>query len=122
MRSATDRLPLIRTLLISCVTSGELYTGSMTTACLGAGPLRGISALLLLRAVAAAGLLAVADTPGVQRAANYLVANGGPVLHTTAADEHDRVLLEVVTNARDVCGDLDATAQLDTRHLPQSRV
>src|SRR5690349_1981855 len=94
----------------------------MTTACFGAGPLRGISALLLLRAVSAAGLLAVADTLGVQRAADDLVANAGQVLHTTATDQNDRVLLEVVTNPGDVGGDLDATAQLDTRHLPQSRV
>src|ERR671911_27584 len=77
----------------------------------GAGPLRGISALLLLRAVTAASLLAVLHALGVERAADDLVAHTGEVLHTTAADEHDRVLLEVVPHAGDVGGDLDAAGE-----------
>src|SRR3954453_10282512 len=117
MRSASWRLPPIRILLISCVTSGELYTGSATRGWRGAGPLRGMSALLLLRAVAAARLLAVADGLRVQRAADDLVADARQVLHTTAAHQHDRVLLQVVTLARDVRGDLDLAGQADARHL-----
>src|SRR5690349_23843989 len=107
MRSARDRLPCVRILLISCVTSGELYTGSETSGRRGAGPLRGMSALLLLRAVSAASLLAVADTLGVERSADDLVADAGQVLHPAAAHEHHRVLLQVVADARDVRGDLD---------------
>src|SRR4051794_41843391 len=82
----------------------------MMTGCFGAGPLRGIAdlTLLALRAVAAAGLLAAADTLGVERAADDLVADAGQVLHPAAADEHDRVLLQVVTDARDVGRHLDA--------------
>src|SRR3712207_8369786 len=57
------------------------------------------SALLLLRAVAAASLLAVADTLGVQRATDDLVADAGEVLHAAAAHEHHRVLLQVVADA-----------------------
>src|SRR6266568_5037626 len=72
MRSATERLPSLSTLLTSWVTSGEPYTGSEINGRFGAGPLRGISALLLLRAVAAAGLLAVLDALGVQRTADDL--------------------------------------------------
>src|SRR3954451_18810592 len=89
---------------------------------LGAGPLRGISALLLLRAVTAAGLLAVLDTLGVERAADDLVADTGKVLHPAAADEHDGVLLEVVADARDVGRDLDATAQAHAGDLAEGGV
>ncbi|SHU36887.1 Uncharacterised protein [Mycobacteroides abscessus subsp. abscessus] len=43
MRSAMDFLPSSSTLLTSCVTSCEPYTGSLTRGREGAGPLRGIS-------------------------------------------------------------------------------
>src|ERR1700754_4520068 len=88
----------------------------------GAGPLRGISALLLLGAVAATGLLAVLHTLGVERAADDLVADTGKVLPPAAADEHDRVLLEVVAHARDVRRDLDAAGQAHAGDLAQSGV
>src|SRR5580704_11308764 len=122
MRSASERLPLTSTLFTSAVTSGEPYTGSVTSGRFVAGPLRGMSALLLLRAVAAARLLAVAHALGVQRAADDLVADTGQVTDTTAADQHDRVLLQVVTDTGDVGRDLDVTGQPDAGHLAQSRV
>src|ERR1044071_1901637 len=89
---------------------------------LGAGPLRGISALLLLRAVTAAGLLAVLHALGVERAADDLVADTGEVLHPAAADEHDRVLLEVVAHAGDVRRDLDAARQAHAGDLAEGGV
>src|SRR5688572_30513986 len=104
MLSASWRLPCMRSLLISCVTSGELNTGSAVNGRRGAGPLRGMSALLLLRAVAAAGLLAVADALGVQRTTDDLVTDAGEVLHPAAAHQHDRVFLKIVTHAGDVRG------------------
>src|SRR3954469_17177618 len=88
----------------------------------GAGPLRGMSALLLLGAVAAAGLLAVLDALGVERPADDLVADAGEVLHPAAADEHDRVLLEVVAHARDVRRDLDAARQAHAGDLAEGGV
>src|SRR6478609_4570857 len=88
----------------------------------GAGPLRGISALLLLGAVAAASLLTVLDALGVEGAADDLVADTGKVLHPAAANEHDRVLLKVVTDARDVRRDLDAAAQAHTGDLAEGGV
>src|SRR6478609_9819327 len=94
----------------------------MMTGRAGAGPLRGISALLLLGAVAAAGLLAVLDALGVQRAADDLVADARQVLHPAATDQHDRVLLQVVPDTRDVGRDLDARGELDPRDLAQRRV
>src|SRR5207248_11061128 len=103
-------------------TSGELYTGSAISGRCGAGPLRGMSALLLLRAVAAARLLAVAHTLGVQRATDDLVPDAREVLHPASADQHDRVLLQVVPDTGDVRGDLDLAGQPDARHLSQRRV
>src|SRR6187431_1191766 len=88
----------------------------------GAGPLRGISALLLLGAVAAASLLTVLDALGVEGAADDLVADTGKVLHPAAANEHDRVLLEVVADTRDVSGDLDAARQAHAGNLAEGGV
>src|SRR6185437_15866560 len=79
-------------------------------------------ALLLLRAVAATRLLATPDTLGVQRAADDLVADTGQVFHTTTPHQHDRVLLQVVSDAGDVGGDLDAAGQPDPGDLAQRRV
>src|SRR4029450_7810098 len=81
-----------------------------------------MSALLLLRAVTAAGLLAVADTLGVQRTADDLVANAREVLHPAATDQHDRVLLQVVADTRDVRGHLDLAAELHPSDLAQRGV
>src|SRR5690349_4227039 len=122
MRSAVDLLPSTSTLLISWVTSGEPETGSDTSGRLGAGPLRGILLLLHLCAVAAASLLTVLNTLGIEGTADDLVADTGEVLHTTTTDEHNGVLLEVVANTGDVSGNFDATVEAHTRDLTQSRV
>src|ERR1700760_2333608 len=81
-----------------------------------------MSALLLLRSVTAASLLAVADALGVQGTADDLVTDARQVTHPAAAHEHDRVLLQVVADTRDVRGDLDLAGQPDTGDLAQSRV
>src|SRR3984885_10069489 len=81
-----------------------------------------MSALLLLRAVAAACLLPVADSLGVQGAADDLVADTRQVTDTAAADEHDRVLLEVVADTGDVGGHLDLAGEPDPGDLPERRV
>src|SRR2546430_708344 len=81
-----------------------------------------MSALLLLRAVAAARLLAVAHALGVEGTADDLVADSGQVPHPAAAHQHDRVLLQVVPDARDVRGDLDLAGEPDSRHLAQGGV
>src|SRR4051812_1727515 len=109
------------TLLMTCWTRRERWTGSGSTGRIWAAARRGIS-LLLLDAVLGAGLLAVADAGGVERPADDLVADARQVLDAAAADEHDRVLLKVVALARDVDGDLDATRDADAGHLAQRRV
>src|SRR5580765_7845639 len=121
MRWATCFLPSLSTLETSWVTSCDPYTGSTSSGRLGAGPLRGISALLL-GAVAAAGLLTVLHALGVERAADDLVADTGEILHPAAADEHDRVLLEVVTDTRDVRRDLDAARHAHAGDLAEGGV
>src|SRR5215470_4003948 len=122
IRSASERLPFRSTLLTSAVTSGEPYTGSVTSCRRVAGPLRGMSALLLLRSVAAARLLTAAHPLGVEGAADDLVADPGQVAHPAAAHQHDRVLLQVVPDAGDVRGDLDLAGEPDPRHLAQCGV
>src|SRR5258706_6407865 len=118
--SATERFPRRRILLTTWVTSTEWYTGSGMSSRLGAGPLRGTSAFLL-RAVTAAGLLAVAYAGGVEGAADDLVANPGKILHAPSAHEHNRVLLEVVTFTRDVGSDLHAARETDASDLAERR-
>src|SRR5215469_14900415 len=81
-----------------------------------------MSALLLLRAVPAACLLAVAHALGVEGTADDLVADTRQVPHPAAAYQHDRVLLQVVPDARDVGGDLDLAGEPDSGHLAQGRV
>src|ERR671913_1777039 len=81
-----------------------------------------MSALLLLGAVAATGLLTVLPGLRVEGTADDLISATGEVLHTTAADEHDRVLLQVVTLTRDVGGDLDAATQTHAGDLAKGGV
>ena len=81
---------------------------------------RGITSLL--RSVLRAALLAVGDAGRVERGADHLVADARQVLDAAAADQHDRVLLQVVTLARDVGRDLHPVRQPHARDLAQRRV
>src|ERR1700724_2579966 len=103
MRSAVDFLPSSITLLMTCWTSFERWTGSASTGRICAAARRGMR-LSFLHAVLRARLLAVAHAGGVERAAHNLVANARQVLHAPAPDQHDRVLLQVVPLAGDVGG------------------
>src|SRR4029077_17566231 len=84
--------------------------------------LRSGAALGGLDPVARARLLAIGDAGGVEGAADDLVADARQVLDATTADQHDRVLLKVVSLAGNVGGDLHAVGQPDTGDLAQSRV
>src|SRR5438067_3410096 len=72
--------------------------------------------------VLGAALLAAGDADGVQGPADDVVAHAGEVLDAAAADHHHRVLLKIVTHARDVAGDLHPVGQADAGHLAQRRV
>src|SRR6266513_1176405 len=82
----------------------------------------GPSGLGRLGAVLRAALLPPGHAGGVERAADDVVPDARQVLHATAADHHDRVLLEVVPDARDVGRHLHAVRQPYARHLAQGGV
>src|SRR3954470_16890270 len=107
---------------MTCCTSFDPYTESGSIGRTPPGARRGMLVLLGLHAVLRAGLLAVGHAGGVERPANDLVAHARQVLDAAAADEHHRVLLQVVALARDVARDLHAVRQPYASDLPQSRV
>src|SRR6267378_848390 len=77
---------------------------------------------LSLGPVLGTALLAALDAHGIQGAADHVVAHARQVLHSASTDEHDGVLLEVVTHAGDVGRDFDAVRQTHARDLPQRGV
>src|SRR5439155_2318616 len=58
----------------------------------------------------------------VERAADDVIADARQILHAAAADEHERVLLQVVADARDVRRDFDAVRQPHARHFSERGV
>src|SRR5512137_2647273 len=80
------------------------------------------SGLRALRAVLRTALLAVLDALRVEGAAHDVVAHARQVLHAAAADQHHRVLLQVVALAADVRDDLEAVGQAHLGHLAKGRV
>src|SRR5207248_6378820 len=88
----------------------------------GPGSRRGEASAAPLRAVAGARLLAIGDARRVERGADDLVPEARQIGRAAAANEDDRVLLQVVALAGDVGADLHAVRQADTGHLAQRRV
>src|SRR5512139_3096327 len=80
------------------------------------------SALRALGAVLGAALLALADAGAVECAAHRVVADAREVLDAAAADQHHRVLLEVVAFAADVADDFVAVGEAHLGDLAQGRV
>ena len=75
-----------------------------------------------LGAVLRTTLATTVHTGRVERTAHQVVTYTGEVLHTTAADEHDGVFLQVVAFSGDIGVDLLAIGQSYTRHLTHRRV
>ena len=67
-------------------------------------------------------LLAIRNTDRIERSANHVVAHARQVLHAAATNQHDRVLLQIVTNTRDVGRDFDPVGQANASHLAQRRI
>src|ERR1700722_8187864 len=80
------------------------------------------SSLRTLRSILRAALLPVSHANRVQRSTHNVVTNTRQVLHTATADQHNRVLLQVVANARNVGRNLDAVGEAYTGNLTESRV
>src|SRR6185436_17738924 len=62
------------------------------------------------------------DADRVERPAHDVIADARQILDAAAADQHQRVLLQVMADAGDVGRHLDAVGQPDARHLAQRRV
>src|SRR5262245_61731469 len=71
------------------------------------------------RSVFRPALLAVLHALGVEHAAQDVVANTREVLDAAAADHHHRVLLQVMTLARDVADHLESIRQPDLGDFAQ---
>src|SRR3989304_1089308 len=76
----------------------------------------------LLGAVLRPGLFAVLDALGIQAAAHDVVTHARQILHTAAANQDHRVLLQVVAFAADVADHLEPVGQAYLRHLPKRGV
>jgi hypothetical protein len=75
-----------------------------------------------LGAVLRAALSTVRYAHRVEDPTNNMITNTGKVLYTTAANEHDRVLLEVVTFTGNIGGNLHTVRQAYTSNLTKGRV
>src|SRR5688572_24258890 len=78
--------------------------------------------LRALRAVLGTALTAVVHARAVEGAAHRVIAHAREVFHTTAADQHHRVFLQVVTFAADVADDFEAIGQAHLGDFAQRRV
>src|SRR5579864_3907105 len=103
MRSAADFLPFFMTTFMNLASIWLLYFGSGRMVRTGAWARRDISvyplSLRALGAVLRAALLTLADAGAVERAAHGVIAHPWQILHAAAADQHHRVLLQVVAFA-----------------------
>src|SRR6185503_11083098 len=79
------------------------------------------SPLLLrpLRSVFRAALLPSLHADGIERSAHDVIAHARQILDAAAANEHQRVLLQVMSYAGDVGRDLNAIGQAHARDLAQ---
>src|SRR4026207_130780 len=75
-----------------------------------------------LSSILRTALLSIRHTDSIESASDDVVPHTRQVLHTTATDEHNGMLLKVVTNTGDVCRDLHPVRQPDTRNFTQRRV
>src|SRR5580658_3781349 len=109
--------------------SVELYTGSGIISRASGLRLRGITILLFssptlgpLRTIFGTTLLASADPGRIERSPHHVIAHSRKVLHAASADQHNRVLLQIVSDARNVSGNFDSIGKPHTCHLTQRRI
>src|SRR5450432_503379 len=86
--------------------------------------LRGICFLRLrpLGPVLRSALLAVSHTGGVERAADHVISNAWKILHAASPNQHNRVLLQVVSHTGYISGYFDSVGEPHARHFPQRRI
>src|SRR5215470_11087435 len=81
-----------------------------------------IDLLRPLGSILGATLLAIGYSCRVQRSAHHVITYAGQVFHAASTYEHDRVLLQVVSNARNVGRHLNSVGETDTRNFAQRRI
>jgi hypothetical protein len=75
-----------------------------------------------LRTILRAALRTLHDANRIKRAAHNVITHTRQILHTAAANQHNRVLLQVMTLARNVRGNLNAVRQANASDLAERRV
>ena len=81
-----------------------------------------LASLGALCTVLGTGLHTTLNTLSIQSTTDDVVANTGKVLNTAAADQNNRVLLQVVADTGDVSGNFHTVGQAYTSDLTQCRV
>src|SRR5690606_12261001 len=81
-----------------------------------------ISLLRTLRAIVRAALLAILHALRVEHAAQDVVTNARKVAHAATTNEHDRVLLQVVTFTWNIGDHFALVGEANLGNLAQSRV
>ena len=81
-----------------------------------------LASLGTLCTVLGTGLHTTLNTLSIQSTTDDVVTNTGKVLNTAAADQNNRVLLQVVANTGDVSGNFHTVGQAYTSDLTQCRV
>src|SRR5689334_13208134 len=125
MCSAMDFLPRVISTLTNLATSALPYLGSGRISRLGISLRRGMANLRglgFLRAVLGPALLAVLHSLRVEAAAHDVIAHTGEVLHPASADQHHRVLLQVVAFPADVADHLEPVGEPHLGDLAQRRI
>src|SRR5688572_9809285 len=75
-----------------------------------------------LGAVLGTALMTIGNAARVECAANDVIAYARQILHTATANQHDRVLLQIVAFAGDIRGHFVAVRQTNTRHFAERGV
>src|SRR5262249_5768033 len=81
-----------------------------------------LGSLRPLGAVLRPALFAVLHALRIEHAAQDVVAHTRQILYAATTDHHHRMLLQVMTFARDVSDDFEAVGQADLRDLAERRV
>jgi hypothetical protein len=72
------------------------------------------------RTILGAGLLPTINSECIERTTNNMVTNTRQVFHTTASDENDGVLLEVMTFTTNIGDNFLPVRETNLCHLPES--
>jgi len=75
-----------------------------------------------LGSVLRSSLLPIGDAYRIERSPDHVIAHTGQIFHAATADQHNRVLLQIVANPRNVGRHLDTIRQPHTRHFTQRGV